>query len=108
MKLKNVRPMHCTKILNSMDAEYAGSTIYQTYITLGTMFKSAKLNGKIRVHPLDGAKFSKSTKAVDDLKVLTVEEQKKFLEAASSPPTWTPFWRMQTSGKIKSRKRVSI
>ena len=82
MKLKNVKPMHCTKILNSMDDKYAGSTIYQTYITLGTMFKSAKLNGKIKVHPLDGVKFSKSTKAVDDLKVLTVEEQKKFLETA--------------------------
>lgn len=82
MKLKNVKPMHCTKILNSMDEEYAGSTIYQTYITLGTMFKSAKLNGKIRVHPLDGVKFSKSTKAVDDIKFLTVEEQKKFLEVA--------------------------
>ena len=52
MKLKNVKPMHCTKILNSMDEEYAGSTIYQTYITLGMMFKSAKLNGKIRVHPV--------------------------------------------------------
>ena len=82
MKLKNVKPMHCTKILNSMDDEYAGSTIYQTYITLGTMLKSAKLNGKIKVHPLDGVKFSKRTKAVDDLKVLTVEEQKKFLKAA--------------------------
>ena len=82
MKLKNVKPMHCIKILNNMDDEYAGSTIYQTYITLGTMLKSAKLNGKIKVHPLDGVKFSKSTKAVDDLKVLTVEEQKKFLEAA--------------------------
>ena len=82
MKLKNVKPMHCIKILNNMDDEYAGSTIYQTYITLGTMFKSAMLNGKIKVHPLDGVKFSKRIKAVDDLKVLTVEEQKKFLEVA--------------------------
>ena len=60
MRLKDVKPMHCTKILNSMDDDYAGSTIYQTYITLGVMFKSAKLNGKIRAHPLDGVKFSKS------------------------------------------------
>ena len=194
MKLKNVKPMHCTKILNSMDDKYAGSTIYQAYITLGTIFKSAKLNGKIKVHPLDGVKFSKSTKAVDDLKVLTVEEQRKFLDAArrshnyyqyaflletglrtgemialtwddvdwerqtltirktmefrykrqqfwvagppktmasyrtipltgrayeilkksmsqripaSNPPNWTPFWRTQTSGRIRSRKRAS-
>ena len=63
MKLKNVKPMHCTKVLTSMNEEYAGSTIYQTYIALGTMFKAAKLNGKIRVHPLDGVKFSKSIKA---------------------------------------------
>lgn len=82
MKLKDVKPMHCTKILNSMDDDYAGATIYQTYITLGTMFKSAKLNGKIKTHPLDGVKFSKSVKAVDDIKYLTIEEQRKFLEAA--------------------------
>ena len=65
-----------------MDDDYAGSTIYQTYITLGVMFKSAKLNGKIRTHPLDGVKFSKSIKAVDEIKFLTVEEQKKFLNVA--------------------------
>ena len=65
-----------------MDDDYAGSTIYQTYITLGVMFKSAKLNGKIRAHPLDGVKFSKSIKAVDEIKFLTVEEQKKFLDVA--------------------------
>ena len=82
MRLKDVKPMHCTKILNSMDDDYAGSTIYQTYITLGVMFKSAKLNGKIRTHPLDGVKFSKSIKAVDEIKFLTVEEQKKFLDVA--------------------------
>ena len=82
MRLKDVKPMHCTKILNSMDDDYAGSTIYQTYITLGVMFKSAKLNGKIRAHPLDGVKFSKSIKAVDEIKFLTVEEQKKFLDVA--------------------------
>lgn len=62
MKLKNAKPMHCSKILNGMGEEYAGSTIYQTYITLGTMFKSARLNGKIRVHPMDGVRFSKSKK----------------------------------------------
>lgn len=82
MKLKDVKPMHCTKIFNSMDEDYAGSTIYQAYITLGTMFKSAKLNGKIRTHPLDGVKFTKKVKAVDDIKCLTIEEQRKFLEVA--------------------------
>ncbi len=30
MLLRDVRPMHCTKILIGMDADYAGSTIRQT------------------------------------------------------------------------------
>lgn len=82
MKLCDVKPMHCIRILNSMDDTYAGSTIRQTYITIGTMFKSAKMNGLIKTHPLDGVRFSKPVRAVDDIKFLTVEEQRKFLEAA--------------------------
>lgn len=93
MRLKNMKPIHCTKILNSMDDEYAGSTIYQTYTTLGTMFKSAKLNGKIKIHTLDGVKCSKSTKAVDNLEVFTVEEQRRLLHTARISHNYisTPF-----------------
>ena len=38
MPLSDVKPMHCKVILNRMEAEYAGATIRQTYITMGTMF----------------------------------------------------------------------
>ncbi|MCM1149595.1 MAG: site-specific integrase [Butyricicoccus sp.] len=82
LRLRNVKPIHCIKILNSMDDDYAGSTIRQTYITLGTMFKSAKMNGMIDKHPLDGVRFSKPVRAVDDIKFLTVDEQRRFLAAA--------------------------
>ena len=34
MMIANVKPMHCKKVLLSMDADYAGSTIRQTYITM--------------------------------------------------------------------------
>ena len=44
MLLSDVKPMHCKKVLLSMDADYAGSTIRQTYITMGTLFKAAKMN----------------------------------------------------------------
>ena len=40
MPLSDVKPMHCKVILNRMEAEYAGSTIRQTYITMGTMFRN--------------------------------------------------------------------
>ena len=41
LRMRDVRPMHCRKVLFDMDKKYAGSTIRQTYITMGTMFKAA-------------------------------------------------------------------
>ena len=82
LKIQAVRPMHCKKVLLDMDKDYAGATIRQTYIQMGTMFKSALMNGVIDKHPMDGVSFNKPVKAVDDIKFLTIEEQKKFLEVA--------------------------
>ena len=82
MRLRDVRPMDCQIILNSMEKDYAGSTIRQTYMTMGTFFKSAKDNGLIGKHPMDGIRYTKPVRAVDDIHFLTVDEQKRFLEAA--------------------------
>ena len=82
MRLTDVKPMHCKMVLNKMEQTYSGATIRQTYITMGTMFKSAVMNDLLIKHPMDGVKFSKPIRAVDDIKYLTVEEQKKFLETA--------------------------
>ena len=82
MLIANVKPMHCKKVLIQMDADYAGSTIRQAYITMGTMFKAAKMNDLIAKHPMDGVRFSKPVRAVDDIHYLTREEQRLFLETA--------------------------
>lgn len=82
MRMCDVKPMHCKIILNRMEVRYAGSTIKQTYIAMGTMFRAAVMNDIIAKHPMDGVRFSKPARAVDDIKYLTVEEQKAFLEAA--------------------------
>ena len=58
MQLADVKPMHCKMVLNQMEEKYAGSTIRQTYIAMGTMLRSAVM------------------------KFLTVEEQQKFLAVA--------------------------
>ena len=65
-----------------MEATYAGSTIRQTYITMGTMFKSALMNDIIIKHPMNGVRYTKPVRAVNDIHFLTLDEQKKFLEAA--------------------------
>lgn len=49
---------------------------------LGTMFKSAVMNDIIGKHPMNGVRYTKPVRAVDDIKYLTVEEQEKFLEVA--------------------------
>ena len=82
MLIANVKPMHCNKVFIQMDADYAGSTIRQAYITMGTMFKAAKMNDLIAKHPMDGVRFTKPVRAVDDIHYLTREEQRLFLETA--------------------------
>lgn len=41
MLLTEVKPMHRKMVLNQMEKTYAGGTIRQAYIAMGTMFKSA-------------------------------------------------------------------
>ncbi len=83
MQLVDVKPLHCKMVLNSMDADYAGSTIRQTYIAMGTMFKSALMNDLIPKHPMNGVRYTKPVRDTSDIKYLTLDEQKKFLEVAS-------------------------
>ena len=82
MQLGDVKPMHCKIVLNRMDATYAGSTIRQTNIAKGTMFRAAVMNDMITKHPMDGVRYTKPVRAANDIKFLTVEEQEIFLEAA--------------------------
>ncbi len=82
MKLGDVKPMHCKIILNRMESCYAGGTIKQAYIAMGTMFRSAVMNDMISRHPMDGVRYTKPVRAADDIKFLTVDEQEAFLKAA--------------------------
>lgn len=91
MLLSNVRPMHCKKVLIQMDADYAGSTIRQTYITMGTMFKAALMNGMIFKHPMDGVRYTKPVRTKDDIRFLTREDQKKFLEVAKRSHNYNQY-----------------
>lgn len=91
MLLRDVKPMDCQMILNAMEDDYAGSTIRQTYMTMGTFFKSAKDNGFIDRHPMDGVRYTKPVRAVDDIHFLTVDEQKRFLEAAKGSHNYAQY-----------------
>lgn len=91
MLIANVKPMHCKKVFIQIDADYAGSTIRQAYITMGTMFKAARMNDLIAKHPMDGVRFSKPVRAVDDIHYLTREEQRLFLETAQRSHSYNQY-----------------
>jgi len=91
MKLSDVKPLHCKMVLNNMDEDYAGSTIRQTFVAMGTLFKSALMNDLIAKHPMDGVRYTKPIRAVNDIKFLTVEEQQKFLEVAKRSHNYNQY-----------------
>ena len=91
MLLSDVKPMHCKKVLLSMDADYAGSTIRQTYITMGTLLKAAKMNDLIYKHPMDGVRYTKPVRAPDDIHFLTRDEQIRFLEVAKCSHNYNQY-----------------
>lgn len=49
---------------------------------MGTMFKSALMNDMIAKHPMNGVRYTKPVRAINDIKFLTIDEQRQFLEAA--------------------------
>ena len=91
MRLTDVKPMHCKMVFNRMEALYAGSTIRQTYIAMGTMFRAAVMNDMIQKHPMDGVRFTKPVRAVDDIKCLTTDEQQKFMEVAKRSHNYAQY-----------------
>lgn len=78
MLLTDVKPMHCKLVLNRMDEYYAESTIHQTFIAMGTMFKSALMNDMIAKHPMNGVRYTKPVRAVNDIKFLTLMSKNGF------------------------------
>jgi len=91
MLINNVKPMHCKKVLIQMDKDYAGATIRQAYITMGTMFKAAKMNDVIAKHPMDGVRYTKPVRAVNDIKFLTRKDQVIFLETAKKSHNYNQY-----------------
>ena len=91
MRLTDVKPMHCKKVFIQMDADYAGSTIRQAYITMGTLFKAAKMNDLITKHPMDGVRYTKPVRAPDDIHFLTRDEQIRFLEVAKRSRNYNQY-----------------
>jgi integrase len=58
---------------------------------MGTMVRAAVMNDMIQKHPMDGVRFTKPVRAVDDIKCLTTDEQQKFMEAAKRSHNYVQY-----------------
>ena len=106
MLIADVKPMHCQKILNDMEKDYAGSTIYQTLIALYNMFDSAVENGIILKNPV--TKSVKLPKPVEKkTKVLTIEEQEKFMEEAEGSSNYPQYFFILQTG-VRTGEMVGL
>lgn len=49
------------------------------------------MNDMIQKHPMDGVRFTKPVRAVDDIKCLTTDEQQKFMEAVKRSHNYVQY-----------------
>lgn len=91
MLLSDVKPMHCQNVLNQMKDDYKSSTICKTRITMYCMFSDAVENDIIQKNPVTKAVKYNIGKECKQIRALTVDEQKKFLEVAKSKSNYNQY-----------------
>lgn len=80
MVLSDVEPMHCQNVLNQMKDKYKTSTIYQTRIAMYCMFSAVTKAVKYNIG-----------KEPKEVRALTVDEQRKFLETAKDCSNYNQY-----------------
>lgn len=91
MLISDVKPMHCQNVLNQMKDDYRTSTIYQTRITLYTMFSDAVENDVIVKNPVTKSVKYDIGKEPKKIRALTIDEQKRFLEEAEDSSNYNQY-----------------
>ena len=105
MLVSDVKPMHCQNVLNVMDNNgYVGSSMARTKATLSAMFSDAAENGLIAMNPV--TKSVKCPKKPEkNTKVLTLDEQERFLTAAKESINFNHFLFILQTGVRSSELR---
>lgn len=105
MLVSDVKPIHCQNVLNVMDNEgYAGSSMARTKATLSALFSDACENGIVTMNPITkGVKCPK--KPERNTRVLTLDEQEKFLSTAKHNVNYFHFLFVLQTGVRSSELR---
>lgn len=102
MIISEVKPMHCQNVLNVMvAADYAPGTIQQVRITMHVLFESAVENDLILKNPVKKnvtVKKDLNRENIREKRVLSMDEQKYFLDFAKGTRDYNQYVLMLQSG----------
>lgn len=80
MKLKEIKAYHLQPYINKKN-ELSKSYIKKIYLLLNKFFDGAVKNDLIPKNPMQGINLPRSTKEVKDIEILTLEQQKAYIQA---------------------------
>ncbi len=84
-KVEAIKPQMIQRFINNLyDKGYSQSRLKVVYVILQGMYKQAQINGLVVTNPVDAVIIPKyQKKRQEDKRVMTVQEQQDFLEAAA-------------------------
>ena len=91
MLLKDIKPLHCQNILNQMSDKYTNAVINHSRIVMYMMFDSAVENELIVKNPITKSIKCISGRKSKEVKSLTIEEQKQFLEGVKGTSNYNQY-----------------
>ena len=98
MMLQDVKPVHCQEVLSRMANQYANSTVKLTRITMHGMFDAAVEYEILEKNPVKKSVKCEDGKASKDSRVMTREEQIRFLAAAKGTSNYNQYALMLQTG----------
>lgn len=91
MLLKDIKTLHCQNVLNQMAVHYSNSVIEHSRLVMWAMFDSALENGLLEKNPVSKSVKCTSGKKPKETRVLTKEEQKKFLKTVEGTGNYNQY-----------------
>lgn len=91
MLIKDVKPIHCQNVLLEMSKTYSNAMIEYCRIAMGAMFESARENDLIEKNPVTKNVRCKAGNPPKEPRVLTISEQKMFLEEVKNSSNYNQW-----------------
>lgn len=91
MLIKDIKPLHCQNILNQMAGKYSDIVITHSRLVMLMMFDSAVDNEMIPKNPVTKSVKCSNGKKRKEMRALTIDEQKKFLEAVKEATNYNQY-----------------